>query len=109
VCTNCSALNCTYIYTSPLPQVGTPSKASWHPAATGHGLTSEVLAANYLQIFKRAVVDIDSAAPGITLQQLQVTIACCVYTPHAVDCSGVIAAHHRAVIDTEHPSVCHGS
>jgi hypothetical protein len=54
-------------------KVGTPNKAPWHPAATGHRLDGEVLAANYLQIFKRAVVEMDSAAPGITLLQLQVT------------------------------------
>jgi hypothetical protein len=53
-------------------QVGTPSKASWHPAATGHRLVGEILAANYLQVFKRAVVEMDSASPGITLQHLQV-------------------------------------
>jgi hypothetical protein len=57
-------------------QVGTPGKASWHPAATGHRLDGEILAANYLQIFKRAVVEMDSASRGITLQQLQVTTLC---------------------------------
>ena len=38
----------------------------------GHRLTAEVLTANYLELFMKAVHDIDAALPGVTLQQLQV-------------------------------------
>jgi hypothetical protein len=52
--------------------VGTPNSASWHPNANGHALTAEVLAANYLELFVRAVQQLDKAMPGVTLQQLKV-------------------------------------
>jgi hypothetical protein len=38
----------------------------------GHRLTAEVLTANYLELFMKAVHELDAALPGVTLQQLQV-------------------------------------
>jgi hypothetical protein len=50
-----------------------------------------VLAANYLQLFKRAVVELDSAAPGITLQQLQVILTLLLLVTHVAN------FHHSGV------------
>ncbi|KAG5178427.1 hypothetical protein JKP88DRAFT_168701, partial [Tribonema minus] len=52
-------------------KVGTPRTKSWHPGPGAHRLMAEVLAANYLGLLRGALSELDAAAPGVTLQELQ--------------------------------------
>eukprot|EP00611_Tribonema_gayanum_P015318 TRINITY_DN2714_c0_g2_i3.p1 TRINITY_DN2714_c0_g2~~TRINITY_DN2714_c0_g2_i3.p1 ORF type:complete len:593 (-),score=166.54 TRINITY_DN2714_c0_g2_i3:236-2014(-) len=52
-------------------KVGTPRTKSWHPGPGAHRLMAEVLAANYIGLLRGALSELDAAAPGVTLQELQ--------------------------------------